>query len=216
MPAQQFVLTGIHSDRFPWRRESRNVAPKIFTKVSSETKVIDRPKRTLQGTHKKMGSKQKIGSLGEELVVKFLMKRGFKILDRNYRRPWGELDIVAEKNSTIHFVEVKALAQRVSGETIANRKHRRNLTPERVTQETSRQRVLKYIRYAKPKDWYRPEDHVNRNKMLRLRRIIQTYLIGRHVSDETAWQFDVATVLIDEENRKACVNLIGDIILEHR
>ena len=64
-----------------------------------------------------MGVTQKVGALGEELVVQFLVKRGYKILDRNYRRPWGELDVVAERKGKIHFVEVKALSRNVSDET---------------------------------------------------------------------------------------------------
>ena len=65
-----------------------------------------------------MGKTQKTGSLGEELVTMFLMKRGYTILHRNYRRPWGELDVVAVKKNKIHFVEVKAMSRGfVSDET---------------------------------------------------------------------------------------------------
>jgi len=41
--------------------------------------------------------KQKIGELGENIACKFLMKHGHEILDRNYRKKWGEIDIVAQK-----------------------------------------------------------------------------------------------------------------------
>lgn len=52
--------------------------------------------------------KKIIGNRGEQLVEKFLVKQGFKVLDRNYLRPWGEIDIVAKNKDIIHFVEVKA------------------------------------------------------------------------------------------------------------
>ena len=48
------------------------------------------------------------GSWAEELAEKFLKDRGYKILDRNYRKPWGEVDVIAEKEGIIIFVEVKA------------------------------------------------------------------------------------------------------------
>ena len=44
------------------------------------------------------------------------MKHNFSILDRNYTKKWGEIDIVAEKDDVLHFVEVKATAT-VSQET---------------------------------------------------------------------------------------------------
>lgn len=48
------------------------------------------------------------GSYAERIAEKFLNSRNYKILDRNYRKPWGEVDIIAEKEGIIIFVEVKA------------------------------------------------------------------------------------------------------------
>lgn len=48
------------------------------------------------------------GSFAEGLAEKFLKGRGYKILGRNYRKPWGEIDIIVEKEEIIIFVEVKA------------------------------------------------------------------------------------------------------------
>lgn len=166
-----------------------------------------------------MGETQKIGTLGEELVEKFLVKRGHKILDRNYRRPWGELDIVSMLKGKIHFVEVKAMSQQiVSDETPVVKLRRLGLLRGKheveVSSETSdRERALIYVRSKVKKDRFRAEDHVNKEKIKRQGRIIQTYLNAKHVSDETIWQFDVATVLIDEEHRKAKVELLEDLIL---
>jgi putative endonuclease len=53
--------------------------------------------------------KQRIGSLAEDIAVKHLVKQGYHILERNLRKPWGEIDIVAEKKGALVFVEVKAL-----------------------------------------------------------------------------------------------------------
>lgn len=48
-----------------------------------------------------------LGELGEELAAKHLVRRGFEIVERNYRTRWGELDIVAFDGHTLAFVEVK-------------------------------------------------------------------------------------------------------------
>ncbi|MEK7640761.1 MAG: YraN family protein [Patescibacteria group bacterium] len=51
-----------------------------------------------------------IGAIGEDLACDFLIKKGYKILKRNYWKPWGELDIIAkDRDGVIVFVEVKAM-----------------------------------------------------------------------------------------------------------
>jgi putative endonuclease len=48
-----------------------------------------------------------LGKKGEEIAANFLKKKRMKILERNYRTPYGEIDIIARKGKKIHFVEVK-------------------------------------------------------------------------------------------------------------
>ena len=48
------------------------------------------------------------GNIGEGVATRFLESKGFLVLDRNYLRKWGELDIVAQKDGMIHFFEVKS------------------------------------------------------------------------------------------------------------
>jgi len=55
---------------------------------------------------------QKTGEIGEEEAVKSLMKQGFKIIERNYTRKWGEIDVVARKGDILHFIEVKSITVR--------------------------------------------------------------------------------------------------------
>ncbi|MCL5010547.1 MAG: YraN family protein [Patescibacteria group bacterium] len=47
------------------------------------------------------------GSSGEELAVKFLKSQGYKILDRNFSKRYGEIDIIALDADTLVFIEVK-------------------------------------------------------------------------------------------------------------
>ncbi len=51
---------------------------------------------------------QEKGAKGELIAQEFLLKNGFDILANNWRFKKGEIDIIAQKGNTIHFVEVKA------------------------------------------------------------------------------------------------------------
>lgn len=56
-----------------------------------------------------------LGLAAEEAVAQHLTQAGFRVLDRNWRRPWGELDIIADKQGVVHFIEVKASRRQVAG-----------------------------------------------------------------------------------------------------
>lgn len=47
------------------------------------------------------------GKLGEDFVFSFLERKGVKILARNYRTKFGEIDLIAEENEKLCFIEVK-------------------------------------------------------------------------------------------------------------
>ena len=51
--------------------------------------------------------KRKKGDKGEEVAFLYLKNNGYKILDRNYENRFGEIDIIAQKDKEIIFVEVK-------------------------------------------------------------------------------------------------------------
>jgi len=133
---------------------------------------------------------QKTGEVGENIAVKFLMKRGFSILDRNYTKKWGEIDIVAEKNNRLHFIEVKSVS--------------------RLTLNTF---IPKSYRDSDERYQHRPEDNMHPWKMKRMSRTIQTYLLSKKIPEEKEWQVDLLVVYLDLKNKKAKVKVVEDIIL---
>jgi len=54
-----------------------------------------------------MPATRNLGILGEDLAAEFLRKNGYKILERNFRSKFGEIDIIAQDKDTLVFVEVK-------------------------------------------------------------------------------------------------------------
>ena len=134
--------------------------------------------------------KKKIGALGENMACRFLVKHGFKILDRNYSKKWGEIDIVAEKDKTFRFIEVKTVVSSSSSPVC------------------QRGRADKYKTSR-----YRPEENVHYQKLKRLSRVIQTYLLDKKVSYETEWQIDIMAVFLDLENKNAKFRFTENIII---
>ena len=54
-----------------------------------------------------MTEKASTGHLGESIAVQYLKDKGFEIIQKNWHSVYGEIDIIAQKNNKIHFVEVK-------------------------------------------------------------------------------------------------------------
>ena len=53
-------------------------------------------------------SKQHVGQAGEKAAASLLRKEGFRIVERNFRTPLGEIDVIAEEGDVLCFIEVKA------------------------------------------------------------------------------------------------------------
>lgn len=54
-----------------------------------------------------MNHNQRVGKWGEEIATEYLAKRGYEIIARNARTPYGEIDLIAKQDEVIIFVEVK-------------------------------------------------------------------------------------------------------------
>lgn len=123
-----------------------------------------------------------IGNYGEQIAVNYLKSKGFEILNRNYSKKWGEIDIVTRRTGKIHFIEVKT----VSYET----KHD-------LTSSVSR-------------DTWRPEDNVHPQKVKKLSRAIESWIMEHQYND--IWQIDVVTVKIVIKDRYALVKYLPNIV----
>lgn len=132
-----------------------------------------------------MAKHNEIGRIGEDIAIKWLKNKSFSILDRNYYKKYGEIDIIAQgSNKSVHFIEVKT----VSYET------RRKLD-HAVTHET-----------------WRPEEMVHKHKQDRFKRVIETWLDENNYTGE--WQIDVLTLRIVPREKFALLKLLENIIFE--
>lgn len=55
------------------------------------------------------------GTLAEKYASEFLQSRNYTVLALNYSKPWGEIDIIAEKEGVLVFIEVKANSKEITG-----------------------------------------------------------------------------------------------------
>ncbi len=132
-----------------------------------------------------LSKKRQFGDRGEEIAVNFLKAKGYKILDRNYRQPWGEIDIIAaktkgflgRKTETIFFVEVKTikgkegkLASALAG------------------------------------------GNVHYKKQQRLIRAAKTYLAQKRILPEICWQIDVIIVNLNTETNLAKIEHLANAV----
>lgn len=136
-----------------------------------------------QKQNKKLQNKT-TGSIGEKLAANYLIKQGFALIEMNYLRKWGEIDLILKKDNRIHFVEVKT----VSYETKA------------------------YLESAVTHGTWRPEENVHEYKLKKLARVIETWIIDNKWSGD--FQIDVAAVRIVPRETYATVEMISNIVID--
>lgn len=124
-----------------------------------------------------------IGKLGENLAVKYLVDKGFAIVETNYWRKWGELDVIAKKDEKIHFVEVKS-----------------------VSYETKRE-----LEYAVTHETWRPEELVHQFKIHQISKALETWISEKGYTGD--WQIDVIAIRIVPRETFASVTHLENIVL---
>lgn len=132
----------------------------------------------------KKGLNNKVGRIGESLAVIWLEKRGFSIIERNYLKKWGELDIVAHETGIYHFIEVKT----VSYETIPA------------------------LEWAVTHETWQPEDNVHRSKLARMARTIETWIHSQGYTGN--WVIDVIVVRIVPREKFCTVKMLHNVVIE--
>lgn len=123
------------------------------------------------------------GDLGEAIAARFVKRQEFHIITRNYRKKWGELDIVAVKDGILHFFEVKST------------------------------KVSRFTRIRDRHSGYRPEEHVHHAKVVRLRRTIQSFLAETGKGPECVFNVHVLVVYLDMKQSTARIRWIKNVVL---
>lgn len=111
------------------------------------------------------------------------MRKGYTVIGRNYLKIWGEIDVIAQKEGILHFVEVKTVSYETKADLV-----------EAVTHGT-----------------WRPEENVHAFKLEKLSRAIESWLMENKYGGK--WQIDVAGVRIVPRETFATVKMLENVIL---
>ena len=120
-------------------------------------------------------AKRKFGDIGEKIAEEYLISKGYKVIEKNYQKPWGEIDLVSKKHNLLVFFEVKT-------------------------------------RNKKNVEHYSAESAINRDKIHKLQKICETYLMEKHYSVNQDWQIDVLAISIDKGLNESKINHIENAV----
>lgn len=132
-----------------------------------------------------MAAHNEIGKIGEDICRIWLKRNGFIIIESNYTRKCGEIDIVARGTSdSIHFIEVKT----VSYET-----------------KVDLERAVSY-------GTWRPEDRVDYHKRTRLQQTIEMWVYENKYMGR--YQIDILTLRLVPREKIARIKYFNNIVFE--
>ncbi len=131
-------------------------------------------------------SPKQLGNLGEKIARDYLERKKYKILSQNFKRKWGEIDIVAKKK----FFFAKTAEDR-----------------EKI--------VFFEVKSIQKREGFLPEDEIDWKKKRQLWKMAQIYLSENKISFRTPWQIDIIALEIFPDFKKAKIrhfeNVIEDI-----
>lgn len=132
----------------------------------------------------------KIGKIGEDIACRFLENKGYKVLERNFKRKWGEIDIVcAKKDKPIGFLS--------SMWNKNNKNVLRGINNDRI--------IFVEVKTLKNSRTLNPEDNLTPDKQRKLIRTCQLYISEKRLDSDTDWQIDAILINLDILAKKAKV-----------
>lgn len=96
-----------------------------------------------------MKNTSEFGQWAEIKAARFLESKNYQILDKNYNKKWGEIDIIVKKENILVFVEVKANKKELTGFEPENRVNSEKLRRMNRAIQT----YLAYKKYSPDQEW---------------------------------------------------------------
>lgn len=125
-----------------------------------------------------------VGQLGEDLAAHYLSSLGHTILERNFLKRFGEIDIISQIDKTVHFNEVKT-----------------------VSYETKQK-----LEWAVSHETWRPEEMVHKHKFHQIEKASQAWLTETSFMGNV--QINVIAIRVVPRETFYTVNFIDNVIIE--
>ena len=150
---------------------SQNVSHYIkYVKIRCKTLLLN----------KNMAKNIEIGEIGESLAIRYLLNNKYKVLSRNYRETWGEIDIIAkDRDGALVFVEVKTMRTHIDA----------NMFHANVKQQSIDSGL-------------KPEDNLSWSKLNKVKRTAYLYANSHPelINDDKGWRIDLIAIEINHQN----------------
>jgi len=135
-----------------------------------------------------MTQKSELGKYGEDMACEYLVKNSYRILERNHRKPWGELDIVARSNDgTLVFIEVKTLRE-YSGQAMRQYSTSTSLG---INNSANNPAIAELT----------PEDQMSSAKLKKFKRAVEAYVFSHeNLIEDAGYRCDLIALTIMEKD----------------
>lgn len=149
----------------------------------------------------------KVGKIGEDIACKFLTNKGYRIIERNFRRKWGEIDIICiEKNDTKNSKgSIWNNIERFFSSKATNKNS--------ILYETKNKKLI-FVEVKTLKTNYSlsPEDNLTYDKQKKLIRTCQLYISEKNIDPDIEWQIDTILITLNTSLKRAKIrHLKGSI-----
>jgi putative endonuclease len=154
-----------------------------------------------------------VGKIGEDIACKYLKSKGYKIIERNFRRKWGEIDIVCKKRSGIFSTNNAQVIHRpVLKRILSGLSNVLCRTNDSSTESILEDKIV-FVEVKTLKGGnLNPEDNVTLSKQKKLIRTCELYLADKKFGPDTDWQIDVVAIRLDRGTNKADINHIENAV----
>lgn len=164
-----------------------------------------------------------IGKFGEAIACKYLKSKGYKIIERNFRKKWGEIDIICKKDCLANnFKKREAgggfifanLIKHIFSKSLCLLRNVLYGTTCDLNDNVSFDKII-FVEVKTLKSNNKslnPEDNVTKSKQKKLIRTCELYLASKKFPIDTDWQIDVVAIKLDRDNKKATINHIENAV----